>query len=282
MKRFMFALAVTGLVLSGWAQVKIERIGGAAPAPVSATAPQHGPLVIGSANYLLHALATVLCRETAIEPRFYKLSVAAPWEGFEAWCREQQPPLDAVLGLGATDSRDESVARARAAHLRTIPIDASRPLDGKGTGAALIAGLEDRPAPFLPDYRIAFSLENLSRMAEIMAADLARLAESDAAKVEQNLDRVKGDLNALARLAAAEGGKATRTEVTDPTQTYPYLIQSLGLLRVEAETPGAVSLDQLGLHRLDDVVSLDADPWQNILSQYRENIEKIFTALRQP
>lgn len=282
MKRIMFALTLAGLALASGAQVKIERIGGEAPASAAATAEAKALVVVGSANYLLYALATGLCRETAIELRLHKLGAAAPWDAFEAWCREQRPPLDAVLTLGATDSRDESAARARAAHLRTIPIDASRPLDAKGSGAALISSLRDKTSPFLPDYRIAFSLENLSRMAEIMAADLARLSVADAITVERNLASMKGDLNVLARLAAAEGGKATRTEVADPSQTFPYLIQSLGLMRVESGSPGVPSLDQLGLHRLDDASALDANPWRNILSQYRENIEKIFSALRQP
>lgn len=283
-----FVFLSVALSVSAAAEVTIERIGGEAPASVSEEG--NTRVVVGSGVYLLHAVASELARDTRIEARYHKVHGAAGWEDFEAWCREQQPPLSAVLGVSAASVKDESAARARAANIRTIPIDASRPLDGKGAGVALIAGGRDTEFVLTPDYRFGFSLENLSRMAEIVAADLSRLSPEDAATIARNLGSMKGDLNGLGRLAALEGGKAVRTEVADPGEVFPYLIQSLGLTRVAADTPHVPVLaalpsaapGQVALHLLDDTKQSAEGAWANVVSQYRENIENIFAALRQP
>jgi hypothetical protein len=284
MTRFV-VIGILCLASSAVGEVTIERIGGAAPAPQAESGASR--VTVGSGVYLLHAIASGLARDTRIESRFHSLHDGVNWDGFEAWCREQRPPLTAVLGMGAAFAGDESAARARAVDIRTIAIDASRPLDGKGAGVALIAkGAETTPSLSL-DYRFAFSLENLSRMTEIVAADLGRLAPGDAATIARNLDAMKGDLNALARLAAAEGAKAARTEVADPANMFPYLIQSLGLTKVTAGAPGVPALAALQaagipLHLLDASHPLHDAPWANVVAQYRENISAIFAALRQP
>lgn len=146
---------------------------------------------------------------------------------------------DAVLTLGGIWPGDPLYPAARRANIRIVEIDATRPLDQRLPGIALLPpasdealyaelGLEPMPpageetAPWLSPTR-------LGEMAEITAADLARLEPQDAGRIAENLRGLKHDL--LQAKARADATLAARDslEAVALSPQFGYLAADLGL-----------------------------------------------------
>ena len=146
---------------------------------------------------------------------------------------------DAVLTLGGLWPQDPLFPAARRGNIRIVDIDATRPLDQRLPGIALLPpaddadayallGLEPMPpageetAPWLSPTR-------LGEMAEIAAADLARLAPQDAPRIAANLRGLKHEL--LQAKAQADAALATQDnlDAVALSPQFGYLAADLGL-----------------------------------------------------
>ncbi len=284
--RLPCCIALLMLGFAAHAEVTIERIGDTAvrvaPAPTSG---EH--LRVATLWPPIHAIANELCKGSAIQCALIptplgEMETAALSDAI----KQSLPPLDAILTIRGAWSADPSYAAARQASIRTIEMDATRPLDGNGAGISLIPqGVE----PIQPGQPPLFwlSLENLARMTEILARDLALLHPEDATVINENLSRMKNGLSGLARFAASQTALLEDTDVADPGSHFTYLIQSIGLSHAIAgdETapilmptpvndPAVLALH--GLLALGD----SAAPWSVLLAQYQENIANLVAALQ--
>jgi len=202
---------------------RIERI---------ATTPPHKDqaeqLLADAALFPVAALAQALAKGTAIAvrpilaeyPRLDRLADAIDRH------YDHHPPGAIVLTMRSAWPADPLFAQARADNIRILEIDASRPLDNSGPGIALQSSVPQDGYPWL-------SLNNLSRMAEIIARDFTRLVPGQADTFTANLNHVKKDLFAL----QSEVAKAT-LEIDDPyvsatTPAFSYLLESAGFFTDE-------------------------------------------------
>jgi len=132
---------------------------------------------------------------------------------------------DAVIGLRSLWADDPLYPVARRSNIRIVEVDAARPVDGALPGIAVqpdnkVDGLNSQPW---------FSSNNMGRMADVMAADLVRLAPSAKPTIEANLASLKQRLlkfsaNSEARLASADN-----LSVMSLSDHFGYLIGSLNL-----------------------------------------------------
>ena len=143
--------------------------------------------------------------------------------------------VDAVVTLSSVWAEDPLYREARAANLRVVQIDAGRAL-GKGGGSVM---LMNAPANQVPWRKAAsatgvspwvwFSSGNVVRMAEIIAADLVRLAPDDAATINANLSGLQREALAL----RAEYEQKFLEDADQPifvlTDRFAYLFQEFGI-----------------------------------------------------
>ena len=130
---------------------------------------------------------------------------------------------DAVVGVRSAWPSDPLYTWARRGNIRIVRIDAARPLDGYGAGVPLIE-IDGATSPYV--WR---SPANLTRMAAIVADDLARLSPKDAETVKANLTRLQTALFSL-------------------RSKYELAFSSLDFVDLVAFTPDFASLvDEFGL-----------------------------------
>jgi ABC-type Zn uptake system ZnuABC Zn-binding protein ZnuA len=93
---------------------------------------------------------------------------------------------DAVISLRSLWPDDPLYPLARRSNIRIVEVDAARPVDGALPGIALQNAEGDALAnqPWL-------NINNLGRMADVIAADLVRLSPNDASRIEANLAALK-------------------------------------------------------------------------------------------
>jgi ABC-type Zn uptake system ZnuABC Zn-binding protein ZnuA len=154
---------------------------------------------------------------------------------------------DAVIGLRSLWADDPLYPIARRSNIRIVEVDAARPVDGALPGIAVqpgnkVDGLNSQPW---------FSSNNMGRMADVMAADLVRLAPTAKPKIEANLAALKQRLLKLSADSEARLASANNLTVLSLSDHFGYLISGLNLelvgldARPDAEwTPEA--LKQLG------------------------------------
>lgn len=154
---------------------------------------------------------------------------------------------DAVIGLRSLWADDPLYPIARRSNIRIVEVDAARPVDGALPGIAVqpgnkVDGLNSQPW---------FSSNNMGRMADVMAADLVRLAPTAKPKIEANLAALKQRLLKLSADSEARLASADNLTVLSLSDHFGYLISGLNLelvgldARPDAEwTPEA--LKQLG------------------------------------
>ncbi|MGJ7517174.1 metal ABC transporter substrate-binding protein [Pseudomonas baetica] len=132
---------------------------------------------------------------------------------------------DAVIGLRSLWADDPLYPMARRSNIRIVEVDAARPVDGALPGIAVqpgnkVEGLNSQPW---------LASNNMGRMADVMAADLVRLAPAAKPAIEANLAALKQRLlklsaNSEARLAAADN-----LSVMSLSDHFGYLIGGLNL-----------------------------------------------------
>ena len=151
---------------------------------------------------------------------------------------------DAVIGLRSLWPDDPLYPISRRSNIRIVEVDAARPVDGALPGIALqpdnkVDGLNSQPW---------FSSNNMGRMADVMAADLVRLAPEAKPKIDANLAAFKQRLLKLSAASEARLASVDNLSVMSLSDHFGYLIGSLNLelidqdARADAEwTPEALT-----------------------------------------
>ncbi|WP_283181108.1 MULTISPECIES: zinc ABC transporter substrate-binding protein [unclassified Pseudomonas] len=164
---------------------------------------------------------------------------------------------DAVIGLRSLWADDPLYPISRRSNIRIVEVDAARPVDGALPGIAVqpankVDGLNSQPW---------FSSNNMGRMADVMAADLVRLAPEAKPKIEANLAALKQRLLKFSADSEARLASADNLSLMSLSDHFGYLIGGLNLeligldARPDAEwTPEA--LKQLGATLKDNEVAV--------------------------
>jgi ABC-type Zn uptake system ZnuABC Zn-binding protein ZnuA len=132
---------------------------------------------------------------------------------------------DAVIGLRSLWADDPLYPISRRSNIRIVEVDATRPVDGALPGIAVqpgnkVDGLNSQPW---------FSSNNMGRMADVMAADLVRLAPAAKPAIEANLASLKQRLLKLSADSEARLASADNLSVMSLSDHFGYLIGGLNL-----------------------------------------------------
>ncbi|VVM65202.1 hypothetical protein PS619_01492 [Pseudomonas fluorescens] len=132
---------------------------------------------------------------------------------------------DAVIGVRSLWADDPLYPIARRSNIRIVEVDAARPVDGALPGIAVqpdlkVDGLNSQPW---------LASNNMGRMADVMAADLVRLAPSAKPAIEANLATLKQRLLKLSADSEARLANADNLSVMSLSDHFGYLIGSLNL-----------------------------------------------------
>ena len=141
---------------------------------------------------------------------------------------------DAVIGLRSVWSDDPLYPMARRSNIRIVEVDAARPVDGSLPGIALQPG--NHPDGLNSQPWLASN--NMGRMADVIAADLVRLAPSAKGQIEANLASLKQRLLKLSADSEARLAGADNLSVVSLSDRLDYLIGGLNLERVEVHHKG--------------------------------------------
>ncbi|WP_030132271.1 metal ABC transporter solute-binding protein, Zn/Mn family [Pseudomonas sp. QTF5] len=164
---------------------------------------------------------------------------------------------DAVIGLRSLWPDDPLYPNARRSNIRIVEVDAARPVDGALPGIAVqpgskVDGLNSQPW---------LASNNMGRMADVMAADLVRLAPAAKPKIDANLAVLKQRLLKLSADSESRLANADNLSVMSLSDHFGYLTGGLNLeligldARPDAEwTPEA--LKQLGATLKDNDVAV--------------------------
>ncbi|QLF94520.1 zinc ABC transporter substrate-binding protein [Pseudomonas sp. ABC1] len=142
---------------------------------------------------------------------------------------------DAVIALRSIWAEDPLYPMARRSNIRVVEIDAARPVDGALPGIATQqAGSDDELSgqPWL-------SISNMGRMADVIAADLVRLAPADAQRIESNLATLKQRLLKLNAGSEQALAKVDNVTVGSLSERLDYLLTGLNLDLLPLEIPEA-------------------------------------------
>ncbi|WP_434609722.1 metal ABC transporter substrate-binding protein [Pseudomonas sp. R1-7] len=131
---------------------------------------------------------------------------------------------DAVIGLRSLWPDDPLYPMARRSNIRIVEVDAARPVDGALPGIAVQPGMADGLAsqPWMASH-------NLGRMADVIAADLVRLAPADKTKIDANLAALKQRLLKLSADSEKRLASADNLSVVSLSEHFGYLISGLNL-----------------------------------------------------
>lgn len=145
---------------------------------------------------------------------------------------------DAVIAVRSLWPEDPLYPMARRSNIRIVEIDATRPVDGALPGIALTSAgsnaLEDRPW---------LSINNLGRMADVIAADLMRLSPNDAKQIASNLADIKQRLLSLSAASESRLAELDSLSVISLSPGFEYLTSSLNLDVIEVLPPSTSDSD---------------------------------------
>lgn len=135
---------------------------------------------------------------------------------------------DAVIALRSLWPDDPLYPLARRSNIRIVEVDGARPVDGALPGIALRSDGGDALAsqPWL-------NINNLGRMADVIAADLSRLAPEAKPQIEANLATLKQRLLKLSAASESRLAELDNLSVASLSDHFDYLIDDLNLDLVE-------------------------------------------------
>lgn len=197
--------------------------------PVAAA--DHSPVKVIATLPVTYGLGALLLKDSSVE-----LVRAAP----ASLPASRQPSYFSgrgakILGTAASDAdaaitlrslwpEDPLYPLARRSNIRIIEIDGARPVDGALPGVALQPEASDQLAsqPWL-------NINNLGRMADVMAADLTRLAPADQKQIDSNLAALKHRLLQLSADSESRLAQLDNITVISLTADADYLLTGLNL-----------------------------------------------------
>lgn len=161
---------------------------------------------------------------------------------------------DAVIALRSLWPDDPLYPLARRSNIRIVEVDGARPVDGALPGIALRpdGGNALAEQPWL-------SINNLGRMADVIAADLVRLSPNDAELIASNLAAIKQRLLTLSAASENRLAELDNLAVASLSPDFAYLTTSLNLDVVELPAlagGGKALLEQLKTTLEDNEVRL--------------------------
>ncbi len=171
---------------------------------------------------------------------------------------------DAVIGLRALWPDDPLYPMARRSNIRIVEIDAARPVDGSLPGVALQPGAAHEGLNSQP----WLASQNMGRMADVIAADLVRLAPAAKKPVDANLAALKQRLLKLSAESETALAQADNLTVFSLSERLGYLASGL-------------NLDLLGSDSRADT-EWSADALQDWQKQLQANDVKVVLAHREP
>ncbi len=138
---------------------------------------------------------------------------------------------DAVIGLRSLWRDDPLYPMARRSNIRIVEVDAARPVDGSLPGIAVqpggnTDGLNSQPW---------LASNNMGRMADVIAADMVRLAPEAKPRIESNLAALKQRLLKLSARTETRLANADNLSVVSLSDRLDYLIGGLNLELVQTD-----------------------------------------------
>jgi hypothetical protein len=137
---------------------------------------------------------------------------------------------DAAIGLRSLWPDDPLYPVARRSNIRIVEVDAARPVDGGLPGIAVqpgaVDGLNSQPWQ---------ASNNMGRMADVMAADLGRLAPGAKPQIDANLAGLKQRLLKLTADSEARLARADNLSVVSLSDHFGYLVSGLNLELVSTD-----------------------------------------------
>ncbi|KPZ12070.1 metal ABC transporter substrate-binding protein [Pseudomonas syringae group genomosp. 3] len=224
LRTLTLALALTGLFSNSLhaADAKADNV---QPVRVLASL----PITYGLGEMLLKDSGVVLERAAANLPGSRQTAYFTG-RGADA-LRGLANSADAVIGLRSIWADDPLYPNARRSNIRIVEIDAARPVDGGLPGIAVQPGLGTdglNSQPWLAS-------NNMGRMADVLAADLVRLAPAAKPKIEANLAAFKQQLLKLSASSEAALAGADNLSVVSLSDRFGYLISGLNLELIDSQ-----------------------------------------------
>ncbi|NWA27922.1 zinc ABC transporter substrate-binding protein [Pseudomonas gingeri] len=181
---------------------------------------------------------------------------------------------DAVIGIRSLWPEDPLYPMARRSNVRIVEVDAARPVDGGLAGIAVqpgtgVDGLNSQPW---------LSSNNLGRMADVVAADLVRLAPEAKPKIESNLAALKQHLLKLSADSEARLAKADNLSVFSLSERFNYLVGGLNLELIQVD---ARADDQWTPEALAKLSATLKDAEVKVVLDHRQPPEAVKSAISQ-
>ncbi|WP_122509818.1 metal ABC transporter solute-binding protein, Zn/Mn family [Pseudomonas viridiflava] len=225
LRRMTLALAMTGLLCNA---VSAADATAQSAQPVRVLASL--PITYGLGQILLKDSDVVLERAAAANLPGSRQTAYFTGRGAEA-LRGLAVNADAVIGLRSIWADDPLYPNARRSNIRIVEIDAARPVDGSLPGIAVqpgqgVDGLNSQPW---------LASNNMGRMADVMAADLVRLAPAAKPKIEGNLAALKQQLLKLSASSEASLASADNLSVVSLSDRFGYLVSGLNLELIDSQ-----------------------------------------------
>ena len=225
LRRMTLALAMTGLLCNA---VSAADATAQSAQPVRVLASL--PITYGLGQILLKDSDVVLERAAAANLPGSRQTAYFTGRGAEA-LRGLAVKADAVIGLRSIWADDPLYPNARRSNIRIVEIDAARPVDGSLPGIAVqpgqgVDGLNSQPW---------LASNNMGRMADVMAADLVRLAPSAKPKIEGNLAALKQQLLKLSASSEVSLASADNLSVVSLSDRFGYLVSGLNLELIDSQ-----------------------------------------------
>ena len=198
-----------------------------------AASPERPLILTGHAS--TYCLAKALSEGTSLE-------VAWAWPKGTVWSDQTHVAVSAraaqataVITLRCAAPEDALFAAVRALQLAVIEIDATVAPDRRTPVVRVPADGARAAVPVAP-----LTLENTTRMAEVIARDLARLHPRDAPRIGENARRVKERLFRLRAETEAKLAEVAALEVVLTAPEFAGLAEELGLSVRPADDPEAI------------------------------------------
>ena len=170
-------------------------------APLWSPAAKADEVVVLTALPVTYSVASALTKDTEIVVRNVpeggrRMNTQPSFFGSQtARLAEEFAGADAVITIGKLWKEDPLFVAARAANIRIVDVDATKPWSETLEGVSIVlAPASDAPwsersdnEPRAPSLYFWLSPSNGARIADIVAQDLMRLAPSDASRIEANL-----------------------------------------------------------------------------------------------
>ena len=219
---------------SAWCLAGLLALSAGTPAAMAQTAPAAAsaaaPARLLVAHPVVASLTTLLVRDTGIvvlRPVPETLPPSRQLAFFAgrgaAGLAEAARQADAVVALRSIWPDDPLFPLARRQNIRLIEIDAARPLDASLPGMALQE--QDASANALP----WLDPVNLGRMADVIAADVARLVPAAKPRIQANVATLRQQLLAITAQSEARLAAASNLAVFSLSDRLDYLVNGFNL-----------------------------------------------------